>query len=116
VLAGTNSSWDNMVNSNQKVVANFAYRVINENNGNLIKKFNKPVTYTVHDPMITSDSVYWATTAKSTPKIIKANSATKINNHTLSHPQPVAVVGWIITTPKSDLSNSNSNSSMSSSS
>jgi len=112
VLASRNSAWDNQVKTSQKVVANFAYRVIDTNNGKLVKQFQKPVTYTVKDPMITSDSIYWATTAKSSPKIINANTATRISNHTLMHPQPVATVGWIITTPKSDLSGS-SNSTMS---
>jgi len=104
VLASRNSAWDNKVSSSQKVVANFAYRVIDTNNGKLVKQFQKPVTYSVNDPMITSDSIYWATTPKSNPKIINANKATMISNHTLSHPQPVATVGWIITTPRSDLS------------
>jgi len=108
VLAAANMNWDNKVAPNQKVVANFAYRVINEDNGQLIEKFARPVTYTVQDPMITGHSVYWATTESSPPKIINANKATTIAGHTLTHPQPVASVGWIITTPKKDLSSSTS--------
>ncbi len=103
VLAGTNSSWDSMVSPGQMVVANFAYRVINEKTGGLIEKFNAPITYSVTDSMITQNSIYWATTAAKPAKLINANAASSISGTTLSHPTPVASVGWIVTTPRSDL-------------
>ena len=103
ILAGTNQAWDKMVPSNLKVVANFAYLVTNPKTGAIVKKFNKPAMYSVTDSMITKDSVYWATTAAQPPKLINANKASKINGTTLSHATPVSVVGWIITTPKSEI-------------
>lgn len=104
ILAGTNSAWDKMVPSNLKVVANFAYLVIDPSTGALVTKFNKPAMYSVEDSMITKDSVYWATTAATPPKLINANKASKISGMTLSHATPVSAVGWIITTPKSEIS------------
>lgn len=104
VLAASNSYWDKYVSSNLKVVANFAYLVTDAKTGAIVKKFNKPARYSVTDSMITKDSVYWATTAAKPPKLINANKASKINGTTLSHLTPVSVVGWIITTPKSEIS------------
>lgn len=103
VLAGSNQAWDKKVPSNLKVVANFAYLVINPATGAIVKKFNKPAMYSVTDSMITKDSIYWATTQKSPPKLINANKASKITGHTLMHGTPVSFVGWIITTPKSEI-------------
>jgi hypothetical protein len=101
VLAGSNSSWDKQVSSDLVVVANFAYRVIDRNTGKLVDKFDNPVTWEVQDPMVNMNSVYWATTAANPPKLIDANAASKIMGDTLEHAQPVALVGWIVTTPKS---------------
>jgi len=110
ILAGTNSAWDKEVPSKLKVVANFAYLVIDPATGAIVKKFNKPAMYSVTDSMITKDSIYWATTAANPPKLINANKASRINGTTLSHATPVAAVGWIITTPKSEISMNGSSS------
>ena len=103
-LAAKNSYWDKKVPSKLKVIANFAYLVTNTNTGAVVSKFNKPITYTLKDSMVTKDSVYWATTAHHPAKLINANKASKIHGTTLIHPTPVSIVGWIITTPKSELS------------
>jgi hypothetical protein len=103
-LAAKNSYWDNKVPSKLKVIANFAYLITNTKTGAVVSKFNKPITYTLKDSMVTKDSVYWATTAHHPPKLIDANKASKIHGTTLVHPTPVSFVGWIITTPKSELS------------
>lgn len=103
-LAAKNSYWDKKVPSKLKVIANFAYLVTNTKTGAVVSKFNKPITYTLKDSMVTKDSVYWATTAHNPPKLIDANKASKIHGTTLVHPTPVSVVGWIVTTPKSELS------------
>jgi len=103
-LAGKVSAWDKHVSSKLKVIADFAYLITDNSNGAIVKKFNQPITYTLKDPMVTKDSVYWATTAHNPPKLINANKASRIKGKTLSHPTPVSAVGWIITTPKSELS------------
>lgn len=113
-LAAKNSSWDSKVSSDLKVIANFAYLITNTNSGAIVGKFNKPIMYTLNDPMVTKDSIYWATTAKNPPKLINANKASVIKGTMLRHGTPVSVVGWIITTPKSQIS-MGSSSSMSSS-
>lgn len=89
--------------SKLKVIANFAYLITENSSGAIVKKFNKPIMYTLNDPMVTKNSVYWATTAHTPPKLINANKASRIKSRTLSHPTPVSAVGWIITTPKSEL-------------
>ncbi len=103
VLAGTNAYWDRKVASNLTVVANFAYRVVDRSTGTLVDRFEKPVTYSVSDPMITADSVYWATTASQPIKLVNANQASQISGDTLEHPTPVSTVGWIVTTPKAEV-------------
>jgi len=104
ILAGTNTYWDGMVKSNEKVVANFAYLVTDPATGQIVTKFNAPITYSVTDSMITKDSIYWATTAASPPRLIDANKASKITGTMLEHATPLSAVGWIITTPKSEIS------------
>jgi len=102
-LAAKNSDWDSKVSPKLKVIANFAY-LITDKADRIIVKFNEPIMYTLKDPMITKHSVYWATTPTSPPKLINANKASKIKGMTLTHPTPVSKVGWIITTPKAELS------------
>ncbi len=109
-LAAPNSRWDKRVPSNLKVIANFAYLVTNTRTGAMVKKFHKPIMYSVKDSMVTKDSIYWATTAHHPPRLINANKASKIQGTTLRHPTPVSVVGWIITTPASELSMGSSGS------
>jgi len=104
ILAGTNGSWDSQVPSTLKVVANFAYLVTDPATGAIVKKFDHPVTYSVTDSMITKNSVYWATTAADPAKLFNANKASMISGTTLDHPTGVSMVGWIITTPKSEIS------------
>lgn len=103
LLASSNSRWDAMVASGQKVVANFAYRVVDRKTGQPLEAFKAPLTYTVSDTMIDSHSIYWAVKPGSAPKLIDANAASKIHGNVLAHGTPTAAVGWIITTPKADL-------------
>lgn len=102
-LAAKNSWWDMRVPKKLKVIANFAYLITNTRTGAMVKKFHQPIEYSVKDSMVTKDSVYWATTAHHPPKLINANKGSKIHGMTLSHATPVSFVGWIITTPKSEL-------------
>lgn len=101
-LAAENSAWDRHVSPKLKVIANFAY-LVTDKSGKIVSKFHKPIMYTLKDSMVTKHSVYWATTPHNPPRLIDANKASKINGMMLSHPTPVSKVGWIITTPKSEL-------------
>jgi hypothetical protein len=103
VLTSSNGRWDGMVPMGLKVVANFAYRVVDTKTGKPVEAFRAPVQYTVSDGMIDANSVYWAVKPGDTPKIIDANAHSTIHGTVLSHPTPTAAVGWIITTPKADL-------------
>lgn len=109
LLAAPNSDWQSDVAPDLVVVANFAYRVTDLATGQPVESFSAPLTYSVTDPMITADSVYWATTASSPIKLIDANKTSKISGDTLVHATPVASVGWIVTTPKQEVA---SNASM----
>lgn len=111
VLAASNRRWDAHVKSGTKVVANFAYRVLDRKTGKPLQAFPSAVQYTVSDSMINSHSVYWA--VKPAGGLIDANSNSNISGHVLSHPTPTAAVGWIITTPTSTLSMSRGSGSMS---
>lgn len=110
VLASANGRWDAIVKPGQKVVANFAYRVMDNKTGQLVTKFPSPVHYTVGDSMIDKNSIYWAVKPGPTPKLINANSGSTIKGDVLSHATPTTAVGWIITTPKSDLAMSGNSS------
>lgn len=103
VLASANSRWDGMVQSGLKVVANFAYRVVDSKTGKPVQAFQAPVQYTVSDGMIDGHSVYWAVKPGGSPQIVNANAHSTVHGDVLSHPTPTAAVGWIITTPKADL-------------
>jgi len=103
VLASANSRWDGMVQSGLKVVANFAYRVVDSKTGKPVQAFQAPVQYTVSDGMIDGHSVYWAVKPGGSPQIVNANAHSAVHGDVLSHPTPTAAVGWIITTPKADL-------------
>ncbi len=103
VLASSNSRWDGMVKSGLKVVANFAYRVVDTRTGQPVQAFQAPAQYTVSDGMIDGHSVYWAVKPGGSPQIIDANAHSTVHGNVLSHPTPTAAVGWIITTPKADL-------------
>jgi hypothetical protein len=103
ILAAANSAWDKQVPKDESVVANFAYRVTDMKTGKPIEKFDKPILYSVDDSMITTNSVYWATTPTSPVQFKNVNAGSKISGNTLEHETPVTIVGWVITTPKSDL-------------
>lgn len=115
-LAAKNSYWDKQVPAKVKVIANFAYLITDTQTGAIVHKINNPIMYTLKDPMVRKGSVYWATTAHTPAKLINVNKASRISKGTLIHPTPVSFVGWIITTPKAELSMGSSGSMGSSSS
>ncbi len=103
LLANSNSYWDSMAPNGTSVVANFAYRVTDLSTGQLIDKFKVPLAISIIDPGVSKDSVYWATTANGTPKLIDANQASFISGDDLEHAQGIASVGWIVTTPSAQV-------------
>lgn len=103
LLAGSNARWDKLVASDVKVVANFAYRVLDLKTGKLVEGFDAPLRYTVSDSMIDAHSIYWAVKPGAMPTLANANAASIIHGAVLEHPTPTAAVGWVVTTPKADL-------------
>ncbi|MHB8293479.1 MAG: hypothetical protein ACYDH5_02370 [Acidimicrobiales bacterium] len=99
LLEGTNSYWQAYAPHGQKVVANFAFRVVNSSTGQLITTFKAPIVVRVRSKAITAASKYWNTTAAS-PPAVKANPVPpKIKGHVLTHGNKLDPVGWLVTSP-----------------
>ncbi len=81
----------------QNVIADFAFRVIETATGRLIGTFQKPVTFTLQSSAVSHRSIYYnvSTSGMLTPNPVPAT----ISGTTLSHPIPVAMVGWAVTSP-----------------
>jgi len=103
VLSNTDASWGSLVPANQTVIANFAYRVTDLVTNMPVLQFAAPLDFYVYDPQITQNSVYWATTASSPINLVNANQGSMITGDELEHGTPVASVGWIITSPASEV-------------
>jgi predicted lipoprotein with Yx(FWY)xxD motif len=103
VLAGSNLSFDRLVSKNLLVVANFAYRVVSIKTGMLVTRFLQPITYALSDSMVNAHTQYWALIPGTTPKVMKTSARVAMQGTTLRAGQATASVGWLITTPRSDL-------------
>ncbi|SMC03606.1 hypothetical protein SAMN00768000_1171 [Sulfobacillus thermosulfidooxidans DSM 9293] len=83
--------------SSQAPVTDFAFKVINNQTGALVGKFNAAVIAKITNSQINSASKYWDITPSGT---YQANPiAPTITGDTLSHPIDAAAVGWVITSP-----------------
>jgi hypothetical protein len=81
----------------QNVIADFAFQVIDTATGRLIGKFQKPVTFTLQNNSVSPKSIYYnvSTSGMLTPNPVPAT----ISGTTLTHAIPVAMVGWVVTSP-----------------
>jgi D-xylose transport system substrate-binding protein len=78
-------------------VLDFAFRVTDTQNNQLIGKFNQPVMLTSKDPSIVAGSLYYNIAPDGT---YTANATgMKVQAGQLTHPIAGAVVGWVITSP-----------------
>jgi predicted lipoprotein with Yx(FWY)xxD motif len=102
VYAGDPSNWMSQVPSGETPVLAFALGVVNAS-GQLIGKFNKPVTLTATDPAILSGSKYY--NVDGSGALAPNPTGLKVSTGELTHPIAADVVGWVITTPTSDLTN-----------
>lgn len=103
VYAGNPSNWVSKAPSGETPVLAFALGAM-DSSGNLIATFNKPLTLTATDPAIMPDSKYYNV---DTSGALTANSTgLQASTSMLSHPLAADGVGWLITTPTSELTSS----------
>ncbi|WP_051633734.1 hypothetical protein [Bacillus sp. UNC41MFS5] len=97
VLEGDNKKFQKVAPAGETVIMNFAFRVIDSETGQLIDKFNKPLTFSFKDKDVNSGSIYYNFTPAGAA--VNNNAASVIDGRTLSHPVGGAPVGWFITSP-----------------
>jgi hypothetical protein len=101
VLSGDPSSFSSNAPSGEVPVLAFAFNV-KDAKGNLVVKFNKPVMLTANDAQIYADSQYYNVAADGS--FTKNPTGLQESAGELSHPIAGAPVGWVITTPASEVS------------
>jgi len=99
LLTGSNSYWKSYAPAGQKVLAAFAFRVIDKATNHLIVKFDAPVVVKVTNSGIRPTSQYLNTTPTSPPKVLSNPKAPKIAGTTLAHGNVGDPVGWLVTSP-----------------
>ncbi|MFP5113060.1 hypothetical protein ACSU64_11850 [Bacillaceae bacterium C204] len=97
VLEGDNKTFQTVAPAGETVVMNFAFRVIDLETGQLIDKFNKPLTFSFKDRDINTESIYYNFTTAGAA--VNNNTASVIDGRTLTHSVGAAPVGWFITSP-----------------
>jgi hypothetical protein len=100
LLMGNNTSFQPYVPKGQRVIANFAFEVVDLITGTQILKFQKPVVYALTRADVSPSSQYWNTTPTSPPHVVKNPIPATITDHTLSHGNIGAPVGWVVTSPE----------------
>ncbi|MCL8209328.1 MAG: hypothetical protein K6V97_14860 [Actinomycetia bacterium] len=97
LLEGSNATWQAKAPAGQKVIANFAFKVVNSETGELVGTFAKPVVFTLTNPAVGPASKYWNITPAGA--MVTNPVAPTISGDTLSHPITAALVGWAVTSP-----------------
>ncbi|MEJ2012325.1 MAG: hypothetical protein P8X64_08895 [Anaerolineales bacterium] len=101
LLSGDPSSFSSDAPSGEVPVLAFAFNV-RDANGNLIVKFSKPVTLTAKDAQIYADSQYFNVAPSGS--FTENPTGLRVSAGQLSHPIAGTPVGWVITTPASEVS------------
>jgi len=97
LLEGSNATWQAKAPSGQQVIANFAFKVVNSQTGQLVGTFAKPVVFTLTNPAVGPASKYWNITPAGA--MVANPIPPTISGDTLSHPITAALVGWAVTSP-----------------
>lgn len=97
VLEGSNERFQANAPAGEKVIMNFAFRVIDLKTNEIIGKFNKAVTFSYKDKDVNEGSIYYNISTDGA--FTNNNAASVIDGRTLSHPVGGAPVGWVITSP-----------------
>lgn len=81
----------------QTVISDFAFKVVDTANDQLIGQFKKPVRISLTSSAVTAASIYYNVTPGG---MLVANQVpAAISGHTLTHPITAALVGWAVTSP-----------------
>lgn len=100
LLVGDPTIFQDQAPAGQVPILAFAFNVENVQ-GQLIEKFNKPVTFSAKDPRIFADSQYFNV---STNGAFSANpTGLQVKDGELTHPIAGAPVGWVVTSPANEL-------------
>lgn len=100
LLVGDPASFQDVAPAGQVPILAFAFNIENVQ-GNLIEKFNQPVTLSVKTPKIFADSQYFNV---STDGTLTANpTGLQVKDGELTHPIAAATAGWIVTSPAEEL-------------
>lgn len=97
VLEGSNKKFQAVAPEGEKVIMNFAFRVIDLETNEILGTFKKPVTFSYKDKDVNKGSIYYNYRTDGT--IANNNGASVIDGKTLTHPVGGAGVGWFITSP-----------------
>ncbi|MEH7272020.1 hypothetical protein [Neobacillus vireti] len=98
VLEGNEGKFQANAPTGEKVIMNFAFRVIDLETNEILGAFKKPVMFSYKDKDVNKGSIYY--NVKTDGSFVNNNAASIINGKTLSHPVGGAPVGWVITSPK----------------
>ncbi|MHB8508292.1 MAG: hypothetical protein ACYDGR_06540 [Candidatus Dormibacteria bacterium] len=99
LLQGDNSYWQTLVPAGQKVLTNFAFRVVDETTNQLVLQFGAPVVAVYTDAAVSSATLY-ENTSGSEPPVVSANPVPAvISGTTLKHGNKADAVGWVIANP-----------------
>ncbi|MEH7309249.1 hypothetical protein, partial [Neobacillus drentensis] len=101
VLEGDNKKFQKVAPAGETVIMNFAFRVIDQETGQLIEKFNTPLTFSFKDKAVNQGSIYYNFKVDGT--IANNNTQSMIDGRTLTHPVGAAPVGWFITSPTNSI-------------
>jgi hypothetical protein len=103
ILEGENDTFQAKAPAGETVIMNFALRVIDLETNQLmdINKFDKAITFSFKDKNVNSGSIYY--NVKPDGTIANNNTASVIDDRTLTHPVAGAPVGWMITSPTNSI-------------
>ncbi|MHB8613884.1 MAG: hypothetical protein ACYDAL_15900 [Candidatus Dormibacteraceae bacterium] len=69
LLEGDNSYWQTYAPQGQTVIANFAFRAIDDSTNQIVAKFSAPVVFVLNDPQVNAKTLYEDTTPSDPPKV-----------------------------------------------
>ena len=101
LLEGDNSYWQHYVPQGQTVIANFAFRVIDDSSNQVVAKFKAPVVFVLSDPQVNAKTLYENTTPTNPPSVEPNPLAPTITGQVLKHGNLGAPVGWLVANPQS---------------
>jgi len=86
--------------ASKQVLATFAFRVTDMNTGQLVGRFDKPVTWSITSSQVTSESEVYNSSAANPPKITENSTPGTVAGTTLTHNFGGAGVGWLVLGPQ----------------